>query len=175
MFPPWLYPIAIHLIPYRWRSRRQLHQAQKIVGELMRKHDEALKSGTKEEDILLHWQLDHASPSERELPEMAARQCILTLASIHTTAMNVGNMIYDLCANPEWFAPMTEEVDNVFRSLTTPGNKWGEATAANITSKEWCSGLQKLDSFFVESQRLNPVILRTLIPTLVTTSGASFY
>lgn len=41
-----------------------------------------------------------------------------------------------------------------------------------MTSKEWCSGLLKLDSLFVKSQISNAVILRMLVPTRVTTFGA---
>ncbi|KAK2598781.1 hypothetical protein N8I77_012168 [Diaporthe amygdali] len=137
MFPPWLYPIAIRLLPAARRSKSQLRQAQKIVAALMQKHAAAVASGTEEEDVFLHWQIDHALPSEKEVPEMAKRQCILTLASIHTTAMTVGHMIYDLCAHSEWITPMVKEVDGIFKSLARPGDKWGEATALGISSKAW--------------------------------------
>lgn len=95
---------------------------------------------------------------------MAARQCILTLASIHTTAMTVSNIIYDLCAHPEWIPEMVEEVDDVYNRLAKPGAKWGEKSNSGITTKDWCALLQKIDSLFVESQRLNPVILRKYHP-----------
>ena len=162
MFPPWFYFIAIHLLPARRRSKRQLQKAQAFVETAMRKHEKARAEGEEEEDTLLNWQIDHAQPSEKEIPEMAARQCILTLASIHTTAMTVGNIIYDLCAHPEWIPVMVEEVEDIYSKLGGPSVKWGEQTESGITSKEWCAGLEKVDSLFVESQRHNPVILREL-------------
>ncbi|CAN8100048.1 unnamed protein product [Discula destructiva] len=155
MFPGWMYPVAIYLLPQRWRAQRQLKKSQEFVAMLTDKHLQAQKLGHEEEDTLLNWQIDHALPSEREIPEMAARQCVLTLASIHTTAMTVSNIIYDLCANPEYFEPMVEELDEVFARLGGPNKKWGEGNS----SREWVAGLQKIDSLFVESQRQNPVIL----------------
>lgn len=163
MFPQWMYPVAIYLLPQRWRARRQLRQSQNFVALLMEKHLEALKLGIEEDETLLNWQIDHATPSERAIPEMAARQCILTLASIHTTAMTISNIIYDLCANPEWFVPMAEEVDDIFASMGGADKAWGEG----CSSKEWVAGLQKVDSLFVESQRQNPVILRKYISPVV--------
>lgn len=145
--PPWLYPITIRLLPAARRSRSQSRQAQRIVAALMQKYAAAVWSRTEEEDVLLHWQIDHALPSEKEVPERAKLQCILTLASIHTTATTVGNMIYDQCAHPEWITPILEEVDGIFKSLATPGDKWGEATASELAPRHSVQGLTKSTAF----------------------------
>ena len=36
MFPPWMHPIVAHFVPARWRLRRQMRAAKRIVGGLMR-------------------------------------------------------------------------------------------------------------------------------------------
>lgn len=161
MFPPWAYPIVAHLIPARYRNKRQLAIGRKLVSGLMKKHSEAPQASdqmghteAEMEDTLLNWMLDNATPREKELTEMAARQCVLTLASIHTTASNTANMIYDLCAHPEWFPILTEEVESIARELGRPLDN------PEISTKQWCVRLEKLDSFFVESQRHHPVLLR---------------
>ncbi|KAJ5101066.1 hypothetical protein N7456_007118 [Penicillium angulare] len=158
MFPPWMYGLVARVIPARYRTFRQLKAGRKIVGELTQQHNlvkERKQRGEKveEEDTLLHWMLDHGTPSEVEVHEMGARQCVLTLASIHTTASNVSNMLYDLCAHPEWFEVLREEAREIARELGPPCQNMG------VSAKEWCTRLDKLDSFFVESQRHNPVLL----------------
>lgn len=54
MFPPWLYFIAIHLLPARRRSKNQLYKAQKFVKMLMEKHERALALGEEEDDSLFN-------------------------------------------------------------------------------------------------------------------------
>lgn len=125
----------------------------------MKQHQENLKKGAPGEDSLLDWMYDHGTNKEREIPEMAARQCVLTLASIHTTSLSVANLLFDLCAHPEWFPVLTEEVETVVTEYGMVGEN------PNITTKQWLQKLEKMDSFFVESQRFNPPILRMLQAT----------
>ena len=148
---------------------KQLKAAQRIVGEQMRKHD-ALKEKrtqaqrgevalTEEEaqDTLLDWMLDNGKGSEVSVEEMAARQCVLTLASIHTTASQTANMMFDLCEHPQWWGVLREEVDEIAKELGSPalaGKKGG------VSIKEWCVSLEKMDSFFQETQRREPPIIR---------------
>ena len=154
MFPPWMHPIVAHFVPARWRLRRQMRAAKRIVGGLMREHREAKKSGNNQ-DTLLGWMVDNGDEKETSISEMAARQCVLTLASIHTTSMSVSNMLFDLCAHPEWFSVLTEEIDEAVAKYGMLGRD------AGMNPKQWLQTLEKMDSFFVESQRINPPILRT--------------
>lgn len=96
---------------------------------------------------------------------MSTRQAILTLASIHTTSMAAANILFDLCAHPEWFPVLREEIENITKELGPIGSGPGSG------AKEWLPRLEKLDSFFVESQRINPPILRTSHSALL----ASFF
>ncbi|PWY88591.1 cytochrome P450, partial [Aspergillus sclerotioniger CBS 115572] len=164
MFPPWLYGVVARLVPARYRTFQQLKTGRRIVGELTQRHHlvqekrrrgEMVEEEEEEEDTLLNWMLDHGTPSEVEVHEMGARQCVLTLASIHTTASNVSNMLYDLCTYPEWFSELRAEVLTIAEQLGGPPGQ----EHPPVSAKEWCSRLDKLDSFFVESQRHSPVLL----------------
>ena len=159
MFPPWTHWFVAHFIPARWRIRRQMKTAKKIVGDLMKQHQENQEKGIPGQDSLLDWMYDNGTDKEKEVPEMAARQCVLTLASIHTTSLSVANLLFDLCAHPEWIPVLTEEVELVVKEYGIIGKN------PNINTKQWLSKLEKMDSFFVESQRLNPPILRALRPS----------
>ena len=103
----------------------------------------------------LRGMMDHGTEDEKRVDKMSTRQAILTLASIHTTSMAVTNIIFDLCSYPEWFPVLREEIDNITAELGPIGS------TPESGSKQWLSRLEKLDSFFLESQRMNPPILRT--------------
>lgn len=156
MFPPWLHPIVAHFVPARWRIRKQMKVARRFVEDVTRKHVEASLKGDTGQDTLLEWMIDHGTEKERAIPEMAARQCVLTLASIHTTSMSVSNLLFDLCSHPEWFPVLQDEIDSVIKAH-------GELGEMTLGSKQWLSKLEKMDSLIVESQRINPPILRKCI------------
>ncbi|KAK3386278.1 cytochrome P450 [Sordaria brevicollis] len=170
MFPPWMYPLIAPLIPARRRVLKQLKAAQAIVGEQMAKHDSLKEKRAKAargevalteeeaQDTLLDWMLDHGKGSEVTVEEMSGRQCVLTLASIHTTASQTANMMFDLCAHPQWWDVLREEVDEIAKDLGPPGLVTGRGDGG-ATIKEWCARLEKLDSFFQETQRREPPIL----------------
>jgi cytochrome P450 len=129
-----------------------------IIGPLMEKHRNAIKrrsegESVEEDDTLLNWMMDNGNEKENGLFEMSARQSILTLASIHTTSMGVANILFDLSAHPEWFDVLREEITEVEKDLGKLGEENG------VGAKEWLPRLEKLDSFFVESQRFSPPIL----------------
>ena len=153
MFPPWMHLFVAHLIPARWRIRRQMRVARKIVGDITRKHVKDEKEGVKGQDTLLNWMIDHGTEQERSIPEMGARQCIMTLASIHTTSMSVSNLLFDLCTHPQWFPVLREEIDDVIKTHGALGE-------SKLNAKQWLAKLEKMDSLIVECQRINPPILR---------------
>ena len=163
LLPTWSYPVAAYLIPARYRQQAQLRAARAIVKPLIEAHEDAVRRRAmgevvEEEDTMLNWMLDHGTAKEKSLEQMADRQCILTLASIHTTSMSVSNLLFDLCENPQYFNMVREEIDEVTQRL----GKIGENP--NVGLKEWLGNLEKLDSLFMESQRLHPPVLRTCFP-----------
>ena len=152
MFPPWMHLFVAPLVPARWRIRRQMRAARRFVGDLTRKHLADKANGGKGEDTLLGWMIDHGTDKETAIPEMAARQCVLTLASIHTTSMSVSNLLFDLCSHPEWFPVLREEIDEVIKTHGALGE-------SKLNAKQWLAKLEKMDSLIVECQRINPPIL----------------
>jgi len=160
MFPPWMHPVVAPIMPLRWRVASNVRKAERLIGPLMERHRDAVKRRSQgetveEDDTLLHWMMDNGDEKENELHAMAVRQCMLTLASIHTTSMAITNVLFDLCAYPEWFDVLREEIDGIEREF----GKFGEEGSG---AKEWLPRLEKMDSFFVESQRSNPPVLRKL-------------
>lgn len=158
-FPTWMHPVVAHFIPARWRMRKQIKFAKKIVAQHMKRHDELVAAGLDHEDTLLDWMMEHGTPEENEVNEMGIRQIFLTLAAIHTTSVHMSNFLFDLAAHPEWLPILREEIEQVTRDYGRIRER------DDITSKQWLAKLEKMDSFLVESQRHNPIILRTFHPS----------
>ncbi|KAI0873357.1 cytochrome P450 [Hypoxylon argillaceum] len=157
-FPPWTHPVVAHLIPSRYRVKKDLATAERILSPLINKHIDAVQKRSQgqkvdEEDTLLNWMVDHGTAEENRVDKMSARQAILTLASIHTTSMAVANIVFDLCAHPEWFSVLRDEIDEITTDIGPV------CSSPESGSKHWLARLEKLDSFFIESQRVNPPIL----------------
>ncbi|KAI1213723.1 cytochrome P450 [Annulohypoxylon truncatum] len=174
MFPPYTHPVIAHLIPARYRINRNLKTAERIIRPLMDMHraaarKRAMGEQVDEDDTLLNWMMDHGDEKENVPENMSVRQAILTLASIHTTSIAVANILFDLCAWPEWFPILREEISQITDELgpIESGLRCG--------AKDWLSRLEKLDSFFIESQRFNPPILlgpqRVALETLTLKDG----
>jgi cytochrome P450 len=108
-----------------------------------------------EEDILLNWMIDNCTEVDSTIEEHAHRQAFVTLASIFTTSMTLSNLLFDLCAHPEWLDVLREEIDEVERDL----GKFGERPG--VGAEQWLPRLEKMDSALVESLRLSPPLLRT--------------
>ncbi|KAF2787550.1 putative cytochrome P450 [Melanomma pulvis-pyrius CBS 109.77] len=156
MFPPFLHSFIARLLPSRYWIRRNLDKAEKLIVQLIDHHAEraaqkAHDPGMHREDeiaSLLDWMIENAQGNEAEPQKLAARQLILTLASVHTTSMALAHALFDLCAHPEYMVPLREELLDV---LQQPGG----------LCKRNLEQLHKMESFLAESQRLNPPVLLT--------------
>lgn len=151
MFPPWMHFLVKPLIPARYRVQKQIDIGTRVVREFMDRREEEKRTGEPREDTLFEWMVKHSVGSEASLEDMAPRQCILTLASIHTTATTVANMLFDIVEHPEWFPVLRDEIDDNIRRNGDLGQ--------GMPVKSWLQQLEKMDSFLLESQRVNPVIL----------------
>ena len=146
LFPPFLHPIVGPMVPAWWQVRRDIKLAQKLIVPLVEeRRKEAASGGDSYEkpNDLLQWMNDGANKSESAPSTLAAKQLLLTLASIHTTTMSVTHALYDLAAMPEYIQPLREEIEQV---LQEEGG-W---------QKGVLSKLRKMDSFLKESQRMSP-------------------
>ncbi|KAI0389232.1 cytochrome P450 monooxygenase [Xylariaceae sp. FL0594] len=142
--PAILHPILAPLLPSYWGVHANLRTAKRIIGPIVRERRAAAQAGDphKGED-LLQWMMDAANEHDGQPDKLAHRQLLLSLASIHTTTMAAAHALYDLCAHPQYFEPLREEIIAVLRE----DGGWKKTTL---------NKMRKMDSFMKESQRMNP-------------------
>jgi ent-kaurene oxidase len=148
MFPNFMHPLLARLLPSRYRLKDHRRRAGRIIESLILEHQQKRAAGVEPEDTLLGWMVDNAQGEEGNLEEMKSRQLVLTLASIHTTALTISHAFYDLCAHPEYVEPLREEIERVSREF--PGDEFVHNGLPQ---------LEKMDSFLVESQRFHPIVM----------------
>ncbi|KAF4986043.1 hypothetical protein FDECE_16157 [Fusarium decemcellulare] len=144
VFPHFLRPFVAPLLPSYRTLLRNVSSGRRIIGGVIRSRQ--VQQDDSNQDIL-QWMIDAATGDERLPDNLAQRILILSLASIHTTAMTMTHSMYDLCARPEYFEPLRQEITEVLG-----GGGWEKTTL---------NQLHKLDSLLKESQRFNPVFLLT--------------
>lgn len=156
MFPTWMRFIVALFLPARYKLRGYREKAKQVVGAKIARHSNAVRmkemgKPVEEEDTLVDWMLENGNPEETSVPEMANRQLAMTLASIHTTSTNTANFLFELCAHPEWFPVLREEIDEVSKQV---GN------GSEVDIRLWHPRLERMDSFLLECFRVHPPILR---------------
>lgn len=148
MVPAWAHPVVARLLPWGYRVKSHRSKARVMIQSLMEKRQKDLQAGSEVEHTILGWMTDNAKNNEADYVEMTSRQLVLTLGSIHTTALALSHALYDLCAHPEYVEPLREEIERVSKQYT-----------GNDFVKYGLQRLEKLDSFLVESQRFHPPVL----------------
>ena len=88
-----------------------------------------------------------ANETEASPENLAHRQIMIGLGSIHTIKNAITHLMYDLCAHPEYIEEMRDEAEAVLLA----GGKWDKPTLTKM---------RKIESLMTESQRLNPPQLR---------------
>ncbi|OJJ39637.1 hypothetical protein ASPWEDRAFT_49568 [Aspergillus wentii DTO 134E9] len=163
-FPRFLRPVIAPLLPFKHHLNKNVETARRIVGQIVRERRtlqaERPMQYTKPMDIL-QWMMDLATGDETSPEDLAQRMLILSVTSIHTTTLTMTQPIYDLCAHPEFWDPLRQEVVDVLRAH----GGWTKGTL---------SDLRKMDSLLKESQRFGPVFLLTfnrILPKPITLSN----
>lgn len=162
MLPPWTHLIITHLLPARFRMKRSLRRAAELVvrpamemiSNKVTTDKAQLEDGSfqgqegENQKTLLRWMMDHVDDDENDrLSKMTRRVVFMSFVSTHTTSMAICDILFDLCAHPEFAGVLREEATNVTDELGPMGGRTG--------TKQWLGRLEKLDSFYVESQRFN--------------------
>lgn len=139
---PILRPIVHWFIPECRTLRATLAKARVIIAPIIQEHRENTqkardtgKDVTKVADTI-GW-MDEAAKGQPY--DAATAQLGLAFAAIHTTTEMVSGLISDLCANPDFFEPLRQEIHSALGS-----QGW---------SKQMLHRLELLDSVMKESQR----------------------
>ena len=150
MIPSTLHPVAVWFLPSSYGLHRNLRAAKFLVGSLVEERRSLETSNStryQKPADLLQWMMDAAIGEEAKPDMLAHRQLLLTVASVHTTTVTITQAVYDLCANPELFPSLREEIEQ-------------QLGGENNFNKAALGNMRKLDSFMKESQRMNPITIR---------------
>ncbi|KAF2756144.1 cytochrome P450 [Pseudovirgaria hyperparasitica] len=152
LVPKILRPLVAPLLPSFWGLKRNVSACRRIVGHIIQtRRDLEAQSGPgyQRPNDVLQWMMDAANTREAEVGNLCQRVLVLSLSSIHTTALTMSQALYDLCAHPEFLEPIRAEVVQVLQE----DGGWEK--------KGTLGRLRRLDSLLKESQRFNPVFLLT--------------
>lgn len=141
------------LLPSYWHSIAWVRKGTDILIPIIHARRDAKKNNPDFQKPIdfLQGMIDMANERDGKPDKLARRALIMGLASIHLTTMAAAHIIYDICAAPEYFEPLREELVN---ALGEDG-AWDKTTA---------NKLRKMDSFLRESQRMSPPSLCTDMP-----------
>ena len=142
-FPAYVRPIAQYFIPAVSKIFKHFALARTLIIPIM---DERERSQKRFED-LLQWMMDNAEGRSKSV--LSAINLHVAFAAIHTSAVAITHIIYDLCAMPEYVEPLRQEIEQALAEESVP-------------TKKSLLKMPKLDSFMRESQRLNPLLLSKL-------------
>lgn len=143
------------LLPSYWNSIAWVRKGTDILIPIIHARRDAEKNNPDFQKPIdfLQGMIDMANERDGKPDKLARRALIMGLASIHLTTMAAAHIIYDICAAPEYFEPLREELVN---ALGEDG-AWDKTTV---------NKLRKMDSFLRESQRMSPPSLCTNVPYL---------
>lgn len=141
-YPEPLRPIAKYFIPELRNIKKHYEAAERAAIPLLEQRE---LNGEKALD-LLYWMNDQAQGAEKDKKFIAGILLKVSFAAIHTSAAAPSQLIFDLCAMPEYFEPLREEMESALN-------------ADGIIDKQGFGKLVKLDSIMKESQRFNPLLL----------------
>lgn len=142
-YPHFIRPLVARWMPELIKIGEHQATAKRVIVPIL-KGREDLES--KPSDFL-QWMLDNAQGEETDKEFIASIQLKLSFAAIHTSAAAPCQLLFDLCARPEYISPLRQEIEEV------------RAAHGDIMNKQTLRKLTKMDSLMKESQRFNPLLL----------------
>lgn len=148
-FPGFLHPIVGRILPSSRSLDRQLvYIKEELLGPLINKRrrmEAASDPNYEKPDDFLQWMMDLAKTEKESHPHNLAQRLlgITSMAVVHTSAMSMTHILYDLLVMPQWVQPLRDEIQTEIAD-------WRNTTQANLNN------LRIMDSFLKESQRFNP-------------------
>lgn len=146
-FAPVLRPFVQNFLPEMAKVRHHGEVAKRVIAPLMRDRlMQQARAGEKWRPPvdLLQMLWDGAEGRDRTPEFMAYTALAISFAAIRTSSSVPTHLLFDLCARPEYIAPLRAEIENVL-------------AAERSFTKAAFNGMVKLDSFMKESQRYNPL------------------
>ncbi|KAH8832229.1 cytochrome P450 [Flagelloscypha sp. PMI_526] len=113
-----------------------------IVSERFKQEAEYGKDWDRPNDLLT-WLMDESQGPEHTVENVAARFLPIQFGAIHTMTMGLVHALYYLASQPEYIKPLREEATRVI--------------AEHGWTKTAMQEMYKIDSFLMESARLNPI------------------
>lgn len=90
-----------------------MSSGRRIICGIISSREAQQKTPSDAHKDILQWMMDAATCREKVPENLAQRMLILSLASIHTTAMTMTHTNYDLCAHAEHLEPLKQELTEV--------------------------------------------------------------
>jgi ent-kaurene oxidase len=142
-FPAYSRHLVKFFIPEVKKIFQHFDLADSLISPVLSARSASQEKSTKNTD-LIQWMLDNRG--HRTNKKLSHINLHVAFAAIHTSAVAITHIVYDLCAMPEYVKPLREEVT---KALEEEGA---------LTKKAFLK-MSKLDSFMRESQRFNPLLL----------------
>lgn len=145
--PSWIRPLVA-----RWAPEVKLINTYRAMGTRLLKPiiEERIAAMKKDPNFVLPNDLieflmrNSDEQGKEDVAELAHHELLVSIAAIHTTSMNLTQVIYDLCAHPEFVEGLRDELVSVL------------ADDEGVLVKSSMPKLKKMDSFMKESQRMSP-------------------
>ena len=151
VFPDLVKPLVARVMPTSWGVDRALRDAKRmvipIIRERRRREREGEEEGYERPDDFLQHLMDGGVEIEDDEETTVQRLMVTYLGSGPSTIIAVAQVLFDLCAHPEYVEVLRAEAVEVLR-------REGGYTKSAL------AGMRKMDSFMRESQRLSPPTLR---------------
>ena len=154
-YPVWLRSIIIPYLSDTKKVTQHRVQAKRFFEPTFTEQIQAKLDGTLSQYVesrqptLSTWMLKYVADRHMNVESLVRHQLGISWASIHTSTGALVHTIFDLAARPEYQQPIRDELEAVLRESN--GN----------LGKAELKRLNKMDSFFKESQRYNPATFGT--------------
>ena len=174
LFPEFVRPLAaaVLMIPNRLHQRAFFKVLRPTIEQRLREYDERHRDPEKnkalgpEPNDFLQWLVNQAKemgdPYHMKPSTLALRVQVLNFASIHTSSFAITGAVLDLVASRP--GVMDELRDEIRTVLAAHGGKWNKRALAQM---------EKLDSTFRESQRVNSFVTMGLGRRVVARDGVT--
>lgn len=174
LFPEFIRPLAaaVLMIPNRIHQRAFFKVLRPTIEQRLREYDERHRDPEKnkalgpEPNDFLQWLVNQAKemgdPYHMKPSTLALRVQVLNFASIHTSSFAITGAVLDLVASKKEI--IDELRDEIRTVLAAHGGKWNKRALAQM---------EKLDSCFRESQRVNSFVTLGLGRRVVAKDGVT--